>query len=217
MTKLSTFEIKCIIFVIALIPLLVMLWNALTDSLGPNPVEALAQESGIWSLRFLLMTLAFTPAKMIFNQPGLQKYRRIIALFTFFYCSVHLLVFIGLEHSFSFSLIAEDLYTSPIALVGLLAYLLLVPLTVTSTNNMMRKLGKNWKKLHSVVYVIGLLAILHFALTVKADLTRPLLYGFILLTLFVIRGVVRNRKKMPACKTEAAKNQRSPEQPLPPP
>ncbi|PKM37645.1 MAG: sulfoxide reductase heme-binding subunit YedZ [Gammaproteobacteria bacterium HGW-Gammaproteobacteria-10] len=206
MTKLSTFEIKCVIFVIALIPLLLMLWNALTDSLGPNPVEALAQESGIWSLRFLLITLAFTPAKMIFKQPGLQKYRRVVALFTFFYCSVHFFIFIGFEHSFSFALIIEDLYNSPTVMVGLLAYLLLVPLTVTSTNNMMRKLGKNWKKLHSAVYVIGLLAILHFALTVKADLTRPFFYGFILLALFVIRGVVRNNKKTTASKPEAVKD-----------
>ena len=206
MTKLSTFEIKCVIFVIALIPLLLMLWNALTDSLGPNPVEALTKESGIWSLRFLLITLAFTPAKMIFKQPGLQKYRRVVALFTFFYCSVHFLIFIGFEHSFSFALLIEDIYTSPIVMVGLLAYLLLIPLTVTSTNNMMRKLGENWKKLHSAVYVIGLLAILHFALTVKADLTRPLFYGFILLALFIIRGIVRNGKKTSSSKTEAAKN-----------
>lgn len=172
-----------------------MIFNALTDSLGPNPVEALVQTSGIWSLRFLLATLAFTPARMIFNQPGINKYRRTIALFTFFYCSIHLLIFIGLEHSFTWQYIKDDLYSSPIVMVGLLAYLLLVPLTITSTNNMMRKLGKSWKKLHSAVYVIGLLAILHFALSVKADLTEPLLYGLILLALFVVRGVVRNSKK----------------------
>lgn len=217
MNKLSTAEIKCIIFIIALIPFLAMLWSALTDSLGPNPVEALLRQSGLWSLRFLLITLAFTPAKMLFKQPGLQKYRRTVALFTFFYCSVHFMVFLGLEHSFSPSLIVEDLFSSPIALVGLLTYLLLVPLTVTSTNNMMRKLGKNWKKLHSAVYVIGLLAILHFTLTVKADLTRPLLYGTVLLILFVIRGVVRNNKKTPASQTESVKIRQSPGRPLPPP
>lgn len=172
-----------------------MIFNALTDSLGPNPVEALVQTSGIWSLRFLLATLAFTPARMILNQPGINKYRRTIALFTFFYCSIHLLIFLGLEHSFTWQYIKDDLYSSPIVMVGLLAYLLLIPLTITSTNNMMRKLGKSWKKLHSAVYVIGLLAILHFALSVKADLTEPLLYGLILLALFVVRGVVRNSKK----------------------
>ena len=193
MIKLSPFSIKCIVFAIALLPLLAMIFNSLTDRLGPNPVQALAQTSGIWSLRFLLISIAVTPARMLFNSPGIVKYRRMLGLFTFFYCSIHLLVFFGLEHSFTWKYIKDDLYSSPIVIVGLLAYLLLIPLTVTSTNNMMKKLGKNWKKLHSAVYVIGLLAILHFTLTVKADITEPLFYGLILLALFAVRGIVRNR------------------------
>lgn len=193
MNQLSTFSIKCILFVIALIPMMIMVFSALTDSLGPNPVETLAQSSGIWSLRFLLISIAVTPVRLIFNAPGIVKYRRMLGLFAFFYCSVHLFIYIGLEHAFTWQLIKEDLLISPIAIVGLLAYLMMIPLSVTSTNGMMKKLGKRWKKLHSAVYIIGLLAILHFTLTVKADITQPLIYGSILLALLVIRGIRKNK------------------------
>ncbi|MGR9116583.1 MAG: sulfite oxidase heme-binding subunit YedZ [Gammaproteobacteria bacterium] len=192
--KLSTFSVKCLLFFIALIPFSVMVWRTLDDDLGANPVEMLTQLSGLWSLRFLLITLSLTPLRMLFKLSGVIKYRRMLGLFTFFYSSIHFAIFIILEHALSLSYIVEDIYTNPTVDVGLLAYLLLIPLALTSTNKMMRKLGRLWKKLHISVHVIALLSILHFALSEKADFSDPLFYGVILLALLVVRGVVRNKK-----------------------
>lgn len=175
-----------------------MVWRAVNNDLGANPVEKLTQLSGLWSLRFLLITLALTPFRLLFKQLWVIKYRRMLGLFTFFYCSVHFAIFVALENSFSWRYIMEDVYSSPVVDVGLLTYLLLIPLAFTSTNNMMRKLGKAWKKLHISVHVVALLSILHFVLSEKADISRALFYGIILIVLLAIRGVVRNKNKQGA-------------------
>ncbi|MGR9045430.1 MAG: sulfite oxidase heme-binding subunit YedZ [Gammaproteobacteria bacterium] len=172
-----------------------MVFKTVSDDLGPNPIEMLTRMSGLWSLRFLLITLALTPIKMLFKQSGVIKYRRMLGLFTFFYSSIHFAIFIVLEHSLSLGFILEDIYTSPTVDIGLLAYLLLIPLALTSTNAMMRAMGKAWKKLHISVHVIALLSVLHFAVSEKADISNPLFYGIIVLILLVVRGVVRNKKK----------------------
>ncbi|MBS3952635.1 MAG: sulfoxide reductase heme-binding subunit YedZ [Methylomicrobium sp.] len=191
--KVSTLTVKCMVFGVCVSPFMVMLWNAYNNTLGPNPVEAMTHFSGLWTLRFLLITLTLTPIKMIYPKSGIIKYRRMLGLFTFFYATLHFLIFLAFEHGFSVRYILEDILTSPIVDVGLLAYILLIPLALTSTNEMMRKLGKAWKKMHISVYVIGMLSILHFALSEKADITNPLFYASILLILLTIRGVVRNR------------------------
>ena len=182
---------------VSLSPLQWIIWRAVNDNLGANPVETLSQLTGLWTLRFLLITLALSPIRILFKRPEVVKYRRMLGLFTFFYSSIHFMVFIGLDHGFSWSYIKEDIYTSPIVDFGLLTYFLLIPLAFTSTNSMMRLLGKNWKKLHGAVYVAALLGILHFALSEKADLSDPLFYAVILLALLVIRGISRNGRKIP--------------------
>ena len=182
---------------VSLSPLQWIIWRAINDNLGANPVETLSQLTGLWTLRFLLITLALSPIRILFKRPEVVKYRRMLGLFTFFYSSIHFMVFIGLDHGFSWSYIKEDIYTSPIVDFGLLTYFLLIPLAFTSTNSMMRLLGKNWKKLHGAVYVAALLGILHFALSEKADLSDPLFYAAILLALLVIRGISRNGRKIP--------------------
>lgn len=194
MIKLSILSRKLLLFFIALIPFSIMAWKTVNDDLGANPVEALTQSSGLWSLRFLLITLTLTPIRILFKQSGVIRYRRMLGLFTFFYSSIHLTVFIVLEHSLSWRYILEDITISPTVDTGLLAYLLLIPLALTSTNGMMRKLGKLWKKLHISVHAIALLCILHFALSEKADISNPLLYGLILLALLIIRGLFNNKK-----------------------
>ena len=171
-----------------------MILRTAADDLGANPVETLTQLSGLWSLRFLLITLALTPFRMLFKQSGVIRYRRMLGLFTFFYSSIHLAIFIVLEDSLSWLYILEDIIVSPTVDVGLLAYLLLIPLALTSTNGMMRRLGKVWKKLHISVHAIALLSILHFVLSEKADISSPLFYGIILLVLLVVRGIFRNKK-----------------------
>ena len=195
MIKLSTTSGKPLLFIIALFPFLIMVWRTIDNQLGANPVETLTRLSGLWSLRFLLITLALTPLRTLFNRAGVIKYRRMLGLFTFFYSSLHLAVFIVLENSLSWRFIVEDIYSSPTVDVGLLAYFLLIPLALTSTNRMMRILGKAWKKLHISVHVIALLCILHLVLSEKADISTPLSYGLILLALLVSRGVSRNKKQ----------------------
>ena len=127
MIKLSTFSLKFLLFFIALIPLSIMVWKTINDDLGANPVETLTQMSGLWSLRFLLITLALTPFRMLFKQAGVIKYRRMLGLFTFFYSSIHFVIFIVLENSLSWRYILEDIYDSPtVDVIALLCILHLV-------------------------------------------------------------------------------------------
>ncbi|MGR9053710.1 MAG: sulfite oxidase heme-binding subunit YedZ [Gammaproteobacteria bacterium] len=188
MPRLPTFFFKTLLFVFALIPFSIMVWKTLNDDLGANPVEELSQLSGLWSLRFLLITLALSPIKIIFKQPGVIKFRRMLGLFTFFYSTVHLAVFVVLENELTWRFILEDIYTNPTVDIGLAAYLLLIPLALTSTNRMMRNLGKAWKKLHLSVHAVALLVILHFVLSEKADNSAPFFYGALLLTLLTARA-----------------------------
>ncbi|MDT8405822.1 MAG: protein-methionine-sulfoxide reductase heme-binding subunit MsrQ [Methylococcales bacterium] len=188
MPKLAQPRIRQLVFMLALLPMLQLIWALFTDNLGANPVEELSQHTGIWSLRFLLLTLACTPIRLLLHWPGIMAYRRMLGLYTFFYSSVHVFVYLLLEQNFTLHLILEDIRISwPIDL-GLAAYLLLVPLFATSNQPMMRKLGRNWKKLHNSVHITAWLAILHFLFSEKADLREPLLYGGVLLALLVIKG-----------------------------
>ncbi|PKM11821.1 MAG: sulfoxide reductase heme-binding subunit YedZ [Gammaproteobacteria bacterium HGW-Gammaproteobacteria-3] len=186
-------SLKLPLFLIALTPFAVMVWKTVHHDLGANPVESLSRMSGLWALRLLLITLALTPYRMLFKQPGVIKYRRMLGLFTFFYASLHLAIYVVLEKSLTWDYILEDIGTVRIP-IGLLAYVLLIPLALTSSNSMMRKLGAAWKKLHTSVYVIAFLSLLHFLLSEKADFREPLFYGIILIALLLVRGVVRNRK-----------------------
>lgn len=194
MPKASLFPIKLLLFLLALLPMSSMMLKAVADQLGPNPVETLSRLSGLWALRFLLITLALTPFRLLFNQPGIIRFRRMLGLFTFFYSSIHLAVFVVLEHSLSWRYMLEDIYASPTVDTGLLAYVLLIPLALTSSNRVMQKLGKLWKKLHVSVYLIAMIGLLHFVLSEKADYREPLVYGGVLFALFVVRVVRRTKR-----------------------
>lgn len=195
MLKPPVFRIKCLIFLIALIPLALLIENIIANNLGANPVEKLAQETGLWSLRFLLITLSISPVRMIFKKPGITKYRRMLGLFTFFYSSIHLAIYIVLEHSLTWAFIEEDIITSLSVDFGIAAYCLLIPLTFTSTNKMIKRLGKKWKKLHNLVHFVAFLAIIHYAFSEKADLKNPLVYGLIFLGLLLIKTLLRTKKR----------------------
>jgi sulfoxide reductase heme-binding subunit YedZ len=179
--------LKIILFFLSLAPALLLLEGALDDALGTNPVETLVRTTGDWTLRFLLFTLLITPLRNLTGQALLMRLRRMLGLFAFFYACLHLSLYIGLDKFLYWDEILADIYKRPFITVGMLAFLMLVPLAVTSTNAMMRRLGRNWVRLHKLIYVIAVAAVLHFYMLVKADVTEPLIYGAILAVLFIFR------------------------------
>lgn len=192
----SIFTFKYLLFICALLPFLLMAGDIITDNLGANPIEDLLNRSGLWTLRFLLITLAISPLRLLFKKWPIMKYRRMLGLFTFFYATVHLLVFLVFDHSLNITYIVEAITISPAVQIGLIVYLILIPLAVTSTNNMMRRLGKRWAKLHNFVHTAALLSIAHFAFSEKIDISIPLYYGAFLIFLQVIRIVFNKRKQI---------------------
>ncbi len=187
---------KVVVFCTALSPFGWMVWDAVQDNLGPDPIEVLHFRSGDWTLRFLMITLTCTPLKLLFNWTFQLRFRRMLGLFTFFYATVHMSVYLVLDLSFSWEQMLEDVPKSPYVLVGMAAYLLLIPLALTSTRKMIQRLGRNWKKLHRLVYVIAVLGVVHFFWLVKADLSEPLIYAVILFVLLGIRltHAMQNKK-----------------------
>lgn len=186
---------KTLVFSICLLPFVLICMDALNDALGPDPVETLHFRTGDWTLRFLLITLTCTPLKLLLNWKVQLRFRRMLGLFAFFYASLHFCVYFVLDLSLSWAQIVDEVPKAPYVLVGLSAFILLVPLAVTSTRKMVRRLGKNWKKLHRLVYVAACLGVLHFFWLVKADLREPLIYASVLVVLLGIRIVHGLRKK----------------------
>lgn len=179
--------IKPAVFILALLPLFLLFRNFYLDELGANPFEVLTRSTGEWTLRFLLLTLAMTPLRQLSGSVWPLRLRRMLGLFAFFYVCVHLLTYIWLDHFFDWAEIWTDIVKRPYITFGMLAFTLLIPLAFTSTKKMMKRLGKRWKQLHKLIYVIAILGVLHFLLLVKADFREPIIYTLILLTLFLAR------------------------------
>jgi len=178
--------IKPALFVVCALPLLSLVLAAFGiggASLGANPVEKIQDTLGEWGLRFLCITLAVTPVRDWLNMPWLVQLRRMLGLYAFFYVLLHFLTWLILDQGLYWSGIVEDIGKRPFITIGFAALLLLVPLAVTSTNKMMRRLGKRWKSLHRLIYAICLLAVWHYYWQVKADTTEPLIYLAIVLAL----------------------------------
>ena len=178
--------IKPALFVVCLVPLLFLALEAFGiggASLGANPVERIQDTLGEWGLRFLVITLAVTPLRDWFNAPWLVQLRRMLGLYAFFYVLMHFLTWLLLDQGLYWSGILEDIAKRPFITIGFAALLLLIPLAVTSTNGMMRRLGKRWKTLHRLVYPIALLGVWHYYWQVKSDVTEPLIYLSIVLVL----------------------------------
>ena len=186
--KTISFVIKPLLFVTCLIPLLLLIIGALNETLGANPVETLTRETGEWTLRFLLITLLVTPARRILGWSWLIKLRRMLGLYAFFYAVMHLLTYVWFDQFFDLNEIIKDVIKRPFITVGFTAFLLLIPLALTSTNKMMRRLKKNWGRLHKLIYIITVLGLLHFIWLVKADYLAPVLYGLILFLLLLYRA-----------------------------
>lgn len=188
---------KPLVFVASLLPLAWLLCGAfgwLDFGLGADPVKKLEHECGKWALNFLLITLAVTPLRHLANLPHLPRLRRMLGLFAFFYVLLHFAVYLCLDLEFNFRTLFTDIAKRPYITIGFLALLLLIPLAVTSTNRMMRRLGRRWQKLHRLVYVIAVLGVWHFYWQVKRDIREPLIYAGILATLLLYRWA-RSRRR----------------------
>ena len=179
--------VKPVIFFMALIPFIWLLLKAFQNDLGPDPAQALSIETGEWTLRFLLLTLAITPFRQIFRMVEIARLRRMIGLFAFFYASIHFLSWMAFILAFRWLAIAEELVERPYITVGFLAYVILFLLGVTSTNSMVRRLGKNWKRLHKFVYAASILAIVHLLWILRTDVTEAVIYGVLLAILLGYR------------------------------
>ena len=178
---------KPVIFLLASIPFIWLLSKIFQNNLGPDPAQALSIETGEWTLRFLLLTLSITPLRQIFRMAEIARLRRMIGLFTFFYASIHFLSWMAFILGFRWLAIAEELVERPYITVGFLAYVILFLLGITSTKSMVRKLGKNWKRLHKFIYLASILAILHLLWILRTDITEAVIYGVVLATLLGYR------------------------------
>ena len=181
------FGAKPLVFLACLVPFGLLLKGAIEGDLGANPLERVTDVTGQWGLRFLLLTLAITPLRRLTGWTWLLRFRRMLGLFVFFYITLHFLTWVWLDQELSWSNILADIVKRPYVTVGFSAWLLLLPLAATSTRGMMRRLGRNWQRLHRAVYAIGVLAILHYIWLVKADLLEPLIYAAVLILLLVVR------------------------------
>lgn len=178
---------KPAVFALALLPLAWVCWLAWSDQLGANPVETLSHRTGDWSLRFLLLTLAITPLRRLTGWNELVQFRRMLGLFAFFYVCLHFGVYLIFDQFFDLSSIVEDIAERPYITLGFAGWLLLIPLALTSTHGMIKRLGRHWQRLHRLVYLIAALGVLHYLWLVKTDKTEPLLYAGILALLLGYR------------------------------
>jgi len=178
---------KPVIFLLCLAPFGLLVWRALSEGLGANPVETVVHSTGSWALRLLLVTLAVTPLQRLSGQPWLGGYRRLLGLFAFFYAVLHFAAYLVLDRALVWEDISTDLTKRPYIVVGFGALLLLVPLAVTSTRGWIKRLGHHWLTLHRAVYAIAILAVLHFLWLVKADTLEPLIYAAVLAILIAFR------------------------------
>ena len=179
--------IKSIFFVLLLTPLIRLIILGINDALGANPIETVERSTGYWALFFLLISLSITPLRLTVKISWPIHIRRMIGLYSFFYACLHAVTYFWLDHWFDWQEILNDIFKHPYVLVGFLSLLLLIPLAITSTNKMMKAMGRWWKRLHCLVYFIAVLSILHFLWLVKKDITEPALFAIIFALLISIR------------------------------
>jgi methionine sulfoxide reductase heme-binding subunit len=199
MTDVRFFKVA--VFVNALTPLVMLLSDLYRKQAGPNPLDFATKTTGMLTLIFLTLTVAVTPLRKIFGVNSLVKVRRMLGLFAFFYGSLHLLTYIWFDRLLNLRSVAQDVVKRPFILLGMTAFLLMLPLAITSTNKMVKRLGgKRWARLHSLVYVAAIAGVVHFWMLVKSDTRLPLTFGFIVLFLLGYRLLV---KYMPAQQPDA--------------
>jgi sulfoxide reductase heme-binding subunit YedZ len=190
--------IKAIVFALSLLPFARLVWGGFTDQLGANPIEFITWSSGDWTLYFLCITLAVTPLRRLSGWNWLVRLRRMLGLFAFFYASLHFTAFFWFDHFFDVQEMLKDVAKRPFILVGFIAFVLLIPLALTSTNRMVKRLGaKRWQWLHRLIYVIAPLGILHFwwMKAGKHNFEQPVIFGVIVAALLLLRLIWMLKKR----------------------
>jgi sulfoxide reductase heme-binding subunit YedZ len=185
---------KALIFALCLVPLGNLVWRGYTQNLTINPIEFITHSTGDWTLRFLLITLAITPLRVILRQPQLMRFRRMLGLFAFFYVLLHLTTWVWLDKSFDLGEMWDDVVKRRFITSGMAGLLLMAPLAVTSTSGWVRRLGyRRWQLLHRLIYLSALAGVIHYYWGVKSDIRLPLLYAAILFLLMLYRGIELQR------------------------
>jgi sulfoxide reductase heme-binding subunit YedZ len=201
--------IKPPVFLLCLAPATTLVWKGFHDELSANPTEFIRNSLGTWTLVFLCITLAITPSRRLLHQNWLIRFRRMLGLFAFFYASLHLITYFIFDTGLDFSAVVQDIYKRPFITVGFTAFVLLVPLAVTSTSGMIRRLGgKRWQMLHRLIYASVIAGVIHYYWLVKSDETVPLRFAAVVAVLLGYRVVVymMQRKRQA---TEAKKDARA--------
>jgi sulfoxide reductase heme-binding subunit YedZ len=179
--------LKPLVFVLSLAPAGYLVYLTLTNHLGINPAETLQLETGIWALRFLVATLAVTPLRRLSGWNRLIQYRRMLGLFAFFYAFVHFLTYLILDQYFALDQMLADVVKRPFITMGFIAFVLMIPLAVTSTKGWIRRLGRRWQSLHRLIYVSGVAAAIHYIWKVKVPLGPPVYYAAVVALLLAFR------------------------------
>jgi sulfoxide reductase heme-binding subunit YedZ len=190
LTRLLTSKwTKVVVFAICLLPVASLVWKALHGGLTANPVEFITHATGDWTIRFLIITLAITPLRKIARVPAFIRHRRMLGLFAFFYACLHFTTYIWLDKFFNLSEIWKDIHKRRFITVGFAAFVLLIPLAVTSTAGAIRRLGgRRWQGLHRLIYVSAVLGVIHYYWLVKSDVRKPLEYAWMVAVLLAFRG-----------------------------
>src|SRR5712691_4399072 len=183
---------KLVLLVNGLVPLTLLLWDWYRKQVGANPLEFVTRTTGMLTLIFLLISLAVTPLRRITGLNWLIKFRRMLGLFAFFYGSLHLLTYVSFDRFFHLTTIPADVLKRPFIAIGFTAFILMLPLAITSTDKMVKRLGgKRWARLHKIVYASGVLSVLHYYMLVKADVRLPLTFAFVLAVLLGLRVLAK--------------------------
>lgn len=189
MSKRQVVIFKVLVWALCLAPIAIWTYQGFNAQLGANPVDRIQNETGLVTIRLLMLTLAVTPLRRITGWNWTIKFRRLLGLFTFFYASIHLLVYSVADHQMDIAEIVTDVIKRPFILLGMAGFLALVPLAITSTAGWIRRMGgKNWNRLHKLIYFTGVAGVIHFWLRVKKDHSEPNLYIAILAVLLAIRA-----------------------------
>jgi methionine sulfoxide reductase heme-binding subunit len=197
MNKQQIVYIKAMVWFLALLPLVRLVWLGFNEDLGANPIEFVEHSTGTWALVFLLVTLSMTPIRLLTGQVWQIQLRRVLGLFMFFYACLHITAYVWLDFAFIWVDIFKDVAKHPRILVGFAAFVLTIPLAATSNSYMIKRLKTNWKKLHQTIYLISIFVVVHFLLLVKKDLTEPIYYALVLVFLLGIRLYFKYKTKAP--------------------
>ena len=183
---------KIVIFINSLVPLSLLLWNVYRKQVGANPLEFVTRTTGMLTLVFLMLSLAITPVRKIIGANWLVKFRRMLGLFAFFYGFLHLMTYVWFDRYFNLRSIPADVAGRPFIAIGMAAFFLMVPLAITSTNKMVKRLGgKRWSRLHKLVYLAGVAGVFHYWLLVKSDVRLPVTFAFVLALLIAHRLMIK--------------------------